>query len=259
MGNSNRDAFVPWWTMDGGGGDGACAIPNGCGGCSVLAREPGTPCGACGGVYVCDGTDAVVCDDPCSDEIGCSDGGREGFLDTAEFYNIAACAGGWSISGILNTAPQCNHLSGDDSTNPSGLGCSAADICAEGWHVCNTLAEIAAATSVGCNYSWDPDTFFVAAVSGPGGDECNTDGTDDLFGCGSVGRMAAASCDPLNRASGDKCQDLPSQWECPGGLFGSTTEAEDVKKNSAVAGGVLCCRDNPGPPPDGDAGVPDGG
>jgi len=201
----------------------------------------------------------VVCDDPCADSIGCSDGEREGFLDPQEFPNIAACAGGWTKAGILETEPECHRLSGDDTINTTGSGCSAADLCAEGWHVCDSLQEIDEASSVGCAYSWDPDTFWVAAISGDGSQECGSSGADDLFGCGTVGVSAEASCAPLSRSSGDKCEDLPDSWDCPGGLFGSSSEAEDVKKLGLEGGGVLCCRDEPTQPTDPDAGVPDGG
>jgi hypothetical protein len=257
--NSNNDGFVPWWDMDGSVSDANCLSPNACGGCSVLAQEPGSPCGRCGGVFVCDGTDSVVCDDPCSELVGCSDGEREGFMDTATFPNIAACAGGWSEAGILDTQPQCNRLSGDDTINTNGSGCSAADLCAEGWHVCSSLSEIDGASSVGCAYSWENGTFWVAAVSGDGSQECGTSGADDLFGCGTEGVDAELSCSPLSRSSGDKCGDLPDTWECPGGMFGSSTEAEDVKKSGPEGGGVLCCRIEPIDPTDPDGGVPDGG
>lgn len=40
-----------------------CPNPNTCGGCGSLPNEPGDSCGTCG-IYVCDGTDAVTCDDP---------------------------------------------------------------------------------------------------------------------------------------------------------------------------------------------------
>ena len=255
---SAEDAFTPWWDTDGGASDANCISPNACGGCSVLAQEPGAPCGRCGGVYVCEGPDSVVCDDPCAELIGCSDGEREGFLDPQEFPNIAACAGGWSKAGVFGTVPECNRLSGDDTINPTGSGCSMADLCAEGWHVCDSLEEIGSASSVGCAYSWEPGTFWVAAISGDGGRECGPTGADDLFGCGSVGLMANDSCLPLTRSSGDKCGDIPETWDCPGGLFGSDSEAEDVKKMGVGGGGVLCCRDEPNEPTDPDGGVPDG-
>ncbi len=241
VGNSNRDAFVPWWTLDGGGDGGQGG--NACGGESVLAVEPGTPCGSCGGQFVCDGPDSVRCEDPCIETMGCADGEREGFTDATAFPNIAACAGGWTEPGILDVQPSCQHIAGDDSVNPAGLGCSAADLCAEGWHVCDSPEDVARSSPAGCRYPWEDGVFYAAAVSGDGGGTCTQDGTNDLIGCGSAGSSADSSCTPLNRTSGDKCGDLPDVWVCPGGLFGSETEAEDVKKDGPEGGGVLCCRD----------------
>ncbi len=246
--NTNADAFVPWWDLDGGGGDGACATANACGGCSVLAVEPGTPCGACGGEFVCDGPDAVRCEDPCEQQMGCSDGEREALTDATAFPDIAGCAGAWSESGILDVEPSCSRLSGDDSINPSGLGCSPEDLCAKGWHVCASPEEVDAAMGGnGCGTDWPPDSFFAVAMSANNDGDCDPDGTNDLFGCGSAGGGAPASCAPLDRSSGDKCEDLPGTWECPGGLFGSSTEGDDVKKSGPAGGGVLCCRDPAGP------------
>lgn len=192
---------------------------------------------------MCDGPDAVRCYDPCADEVGCSDGTREAFIDEDEFPDFAGCAGGWSEKGILDRSPLCSRVSGNDSPNPEGIGCSAADLCADGWRLCDSQAEVAASSPDGCNGDMPVGTFFVAAVSGDGGDECTPDGINDLFGCGTVGRIAAASCAPLTRASGDQCDDIPAEWDCPGsGLFGSSTEAEDVRKHGPGGGGVLCCR-----------------
>ncbi|MBW2702036.1 MAG: hypothetical protein JRF33_14565 [Deltaproteobacteria bacterium] len=42
---------------------------NACGGCSQLDSQPGTPCGDCGSL-VCDGQDALRCDDPGLNECG---------------------------------------------------------------------------------------------------------------------------------------------------------------------------------------------
>ncbi|MFH2009621.1 MAG: hypothetical protein ABI333_23715 [bacterium] len=212
----------------------------------MLAITPGEPCGGCGGEYVCDGEEEVRCADPCMDELGCADGQRDAFADSATFPDVAGCAGGWTTAGILDTTPVCGRESGDDANNPNGISCSAADLCADGWHVCS-LAEFAAASpTVGCDATDIPaGTFWIAAVSGPGSEECQEGETDDLFGCGNVGLGAdPATCAPLNRSSGDKCGDLPGEWECPGEWYeiNSGDEADDVRKTGPGAGGVLCCR-----------------
>jgi len=243
-----EDALVPWW------GDAAtcdaspCMPTNECGGLGVLAILPGEACGNCGGSYVCDGLDSVRCSDPCMDIFGCSDGEREAFTDATAFPDIAGCSGGWSEKGILDQGPLCSRLSGDDSSNPEGIGCSSADLCAEGWHICESPEEVAASSPDGCTGDIPPNTFFAAAVSGDGGDSCDAGGTNDLFGCGTIGRGADSSCAPLTRASGDQCGDLTGEWDCPGSwLFGSDSEAEDVRKSGPGGGGVLCCRDQGGP------------
>jgi hypothetical protein len=243
--DGGADAFVPWWQTDGSTNPN-CPVTNACGGCSVLATEPGLECGSCGGEFVCDGEEAVRCADPCMDLYGCADGEREAFTDATAFPDVAGCSGAWTTAGILDTEPVCGRDSGDDSGNPNGISCSAADLCAEGWGVC-TLAELAAASpTVGCDATdIAPDTFFAAAVSGPGDEECAEGETDDLFGCGTVGLGAdAATCAPLNRSSGDKCDDLPGVWDCPGEWYeiNSHDEAQDVRKTGPSNGGVLCCR-----------------
>jgi hypothetical protein len=241
-GGSDAEA---WWQLDGGSGDGGCPSGNACGGCTVLAIQPGEPCGTCGGAYACDSPETLRCADPCMLQIGCADGQREGFQDATAFPDLAACAGGWTTAGILGRSPVCGRLSGDDSLNPDGIGCATEDLCAEGWHVCASTAEVATASPTGCASDLPAGTFFAAAVSGDGGDECDG-GTNDLFGCGTVGRAAAGSCVPLDRASGDECADLSGEWDCPGAfLIGSSTEAEDVLKNGPGGGGVLCCRVQP--------------
>lgn len=241
--DGGTDAYVPWWS-DAAVCDGSsCQPTNECGGFGVLAVLPGEACGTCGGHYECSGPDSVRCADPCADIFGCADGEREGFTDATAFPDVAACSGGWSEKGILDTTPLCSRISGDDSPNPQGIGCAAADLCAEGWEVCATLADFAVASPQGCNGDFPPGTFYAASVSGDGGDDCTADGTNDLFGCGTNGRTAGGSCAPLTRASGDQCDDLSGEWDCPGSwLFGSDSEAEDVRKNGPGGGGVLCCR-----------------
>lgn len=237
------DAYVPWWSDASTCDASSCQPTNECGGTGVLALLPGEPCGTCGGHYECAGPDAVRCVDSCADTIGCADGEREAFTDTTAFPDVAGCSGGWSAKGILGTSPLCSRISGDDSPNPQGIACSAADLCADGWRVCDSLAEVAASSPGGCSGDLPAGTFYVAAVSGDGGDACTADGTNDLFGCGTVGRTAEASCAPLTRGSGDECEDLSGEWDCPGSfLVGSDSEAEDVRKNGPGGGGALCCR-----------------
>ncbi|MCH9687364.1 MAG: hypothetical protein K0V04_38375, partial [Deltaproteobacteria bacterium] len=162
--------------------------------------------------------------------LGCADGQREGFVDPVHHPGIAACAGGWTEPGLVPVPPPtCQRLGGDDTVNPGGAGCSAADLCAEGWHVCETAIEVAARTNQGCADMVAPG-FFAIAQSGPGNAQCG-EGLNDLFGCGTLGSpLDSASCNPLDHFSGPGCEDLPSTWNC--GLDGDT-EASHVAKPTA--------------------------
>jgi hypothetical protein len=171
------------------------------------------------------------------------------------FPEIAGCAGGWTIAGIINPEsgsaipPNCGRLSGDDSFNPEGWECSAADLCANGWRICSSARDVSERTKgwtkgCGADADWPPGTFFAAAVSGTGDNECKL-GVNDIFGCGSAGDGAdAGTCAPLTKYSDDKCDALPSTWDCGNGyLTTNLTEAKDVKKTGPEGGGVLCCKE----------------
>jgi hypothetical protein len=197
------------------------------------------------------------------DDVGCSDGAREGFLDAALYPDIAACSGGFQVAGLLGAlAPKCNLGGGDDSANPGGAGCSAADLCAGGWHVCESAAEVAERSPTGCDGSVgvNEPVFFVTGQSGPGCGLCalgsspdpecgtcnctpgclQTDLTaNDLFGCGSAG-ATPGDCGVLDRFSGNVCNGLPAPWSCASG--DGCDEAHQVVKPGSGAGGVLCCR-----------------
>jgi hypothetical protein len=175
------------------------------------------------------------------DPIGCSDGQREGYFDPAAFPLVASCSGAWSVAGVMGAlAPVCGRLGGDDGQKPDGIGCSAADLCAEGWHVCASSAEVAAASPSGCGGAADPQTlvFFATGQSGAGLSDCGP-GENDLFGCGTIGTAPAPTCAPLDRTSADLCAALGAPWSC--GLDGAK-EATAVTKTGSDGGGVLCCR-----------------
>ncbi len=178
-------------------------------------------------------------DGPVSD-IGCADGTREGFPDPGTHPGIAACAGGWTEPGLgIAIVPECEHQGGNDTANPGGAGCSSADLCAAGWHVCETAVEVAARTDMGCT-NLGGEGFFAMAQSGPGNEQCG-EGANDLFGCGTIGAVIdSGSCTPIDRFSGPGCEDLPSTWNCGPD---PAIEAQNVGKPDAADGGVLCCLD----------------
>jgi hypothetical protein len=177
--------------------------------------------------------------------IGCADGTREGFFSADEFPAIAACDGAWSIGGVLAPAtkvPACDRAAGNTGKNAAGVGCTVADLCEAGWHVCTSAAEVAMKSGGSCAGAVvaGAGSFFLTRQSGPGAAECGT-GSNDLFGCGDVGASPdAASCAPIDRFSGNLCSSLPSSWSC--GADG-VAEADAVAKTAVDGGGVLCCRD----------------
>jgi hypothetical protein len=138
-----------------------------------------------------------------------------------------------------------------------------ADLCAVGWHVCASPADVASSSIDGCAGSHDaPDSFFAARISGPGCGVCATGTapdctgadcrvgcamtlrtTNDVFGCGTLGDApSAATCAPLDRFSNNLCTSLGGPWSCTGDPSG-TREALDLTKTGPARGGVLCCRD----------------
>lgn len=215
---------------------------------------------------------------PVTPAVGCSDGQREGFLDEAAYTHIAGCAGGWEKPGITpdSVVPTCDLKGGDDGPFGDGAGCSAADLCAQGWHICNGWAELALKSPTGCVGATPPDTkpkslFFALRQDSENGSICGTkgDGFNDVFGCGNLGSGLAPdkNCGPLDRVLAstipDKCGFNEAEpplgpWQCIGGPGSDLKEGQTVTKKgcpklsctydgvplgSADKGGVLCCRD----------------
>jgi hypothetical protein len=226
-----------------GGAGGATA---GAGGGSTIAGDAGA--GATGGMSGAGGSTAS---DP-----GCSDGTREGFLDATTYPTIAACAGAWDTPGLDSTdalTPQCNRRAGNDGDIPDGRGCSAADLCESGWHVCATAHGVAVATNgAGCTDAVAPangkPVFYVTRQRATGL-TCDTGpnptGTNNLYGCGNIGSTADKnSCSPLNRMMRDSDCLLNSPWMCSDGPNGTSQDEYDVvTKGGSSRGGVLCCHD----------------
>jgi hypothetical protein len=180
----------------------------------------------------------------CNADLGCADGTREGFTPVASFANIAACAGAWSVPGLVAPGTRllgCARGSGNDSVNATGAGCTVADLCQLGWHVCESVAEVASKSAgAGCAPAAKAGLFFVTRQSGPGAAQCGV-GTNDLFGCGGAGGAPdPTSCAPLDRFSGDLCASLGAGWSC--GADG-LAEANNVTNTNSATGGALCCRD----------------
>lgn len=210
-----------------------------CGGATCPPCANGKKCTArkdCASLVCAGGT--------CSGDLGCSDGTREGFATIASFPNIAACNGGWSVPGVLGTtAPACGRASGNSSANATGAGCSVADLCQVGWHVCSDAIDVAGKSDgSGCaNAAFAGDSFYATRQSGNGGGLCEATGANDLFGCGSAGSTPdPATCGVLDRSSADLCAAIATTFVCGADGF---QEANAVTKADSANGGVLCCRD----------------
>ena len=181
-----------------------------------------------------------------SPDRGCSDGTREGFPDFGSFRSIAGCAGAWRIEGLSPDPPvMCHRAAGNDGAQALGTNCTATDLCEAGWHVCRSRLEVIARLPVAdrtCNgLDAAPNMLFVTAQSGPGGGTCGV-GTNDVFGCGTMGPLADASCAPLDRSSDNQCFAIHpvGGWTC---LDAGSEVTTIYKTDPAIGGGVMCCRD----------------
>lgn len=251
---------------------GLCRSITGCAsGAPELEVFPdGTPCGD---DRVCAGGECL----PLVAEAGCADGTREGFLSLQTYPQIAGCSGAWSVGGITrpDLAPACGRSSGNDSDNPEGAGCSAADLCAPGWHVCRGQEEVAELSPDGCAGAVPPGTpdktlFFAVRQNSRADSVCDqSDQGNDVFGCGNLGAVLTPekNCGPLNRVLAsmhagtcgfNEAEPPLGPWMCQGGDDSHLHEGSLVKKNgcSSVScsydgnpvdnsdkGGVLCCID----------------
>jgi len=231
-------------TASGGAGSNA---GGGSGGISATAGSGG------GGTAGTAGSGAAgsIASDP-----GCSDGTREGYLDMVHYPYIAACAGAWDTPGLDSTdarTPQCDRRGGNDGDKPDGHGCSVADLCESGWHVCTTahgvaLAAGASACTDAVAPSGDKPVFFVTRQRATGlvcDTNMNPTGTNNLYGCGNIGSTAdKTSCTPLTRMMRDSDCLMNSPWMCSDGPNGtSQDEYNIVTKGNSSRGGVLCCHD----------------
>lgn len=223
--------------------DAPCSDRDHDGVCDDADACPDDPAKTAPGVCGCAVEDGDGDGDGIADCLGCADGEREGFDRIHDYPNIAACAGGWAKPGVIGVAATCSHHAGDDSENVTGTGCSAADLCQAGWHVCASAAEVAAAAATGCADATDGSgsvpVFFVTGQSGSGVLACMPTGNNDLFGCGTLGVAPAVSCTPLTRSSSNLCSALSVPWACGSDAY---NEATNVTKPGSDAGGVLCCR-----------------
>jgi hypothetical protein len=192
-------------------------------------------------------------DAPMISPVGCADGTREGYVNVGGYPLIAACSGGWQVAGLLATGsytPQCARQGGNDGPHPAGAGCSVADLCAEGWHVCLTAHEVFQ-NAGDCKDAVGPagatKMFFVTRQRALGNTcpAANDVGTNHLHGCGNFGSPEDKSCTPFPVLLKDTDCTANTPWLCPVTTSGTTThnEYETVTKPGSGHGGVLCCHD----------------
>ena len=193
--------------------------------------------------------------------VGCADGSREGFIDPAAWRAIAGCSGAWSVPGVRSPwarAPQCQRAAGNGGKQADGAGCSVADLCAEGWHVCEDGEDVRRHSPTDCESAVPPGfaAFFLTRAAASAYGLCTTDPNfeNDLHGCGSFGQPELPGCQPLDRrlsfvdcllsSSGpdDNLQSPARGWSC-GAADQHLSEANLATKAGATLGGVLCCRD----------------
>ena len=161
---------------------------------------------------------------------GCDSGVRDGFVDRKRFPRIAACAGSWDEPGLVSGS----------SPNESTAGA----LCAEGWHICTSVAEVERRSGgQGCAGAGLGEGEFFAILEGASKPPpCFTRGAVGVLGCGALGAPAADACAPMNRVSNPGCSALSAPWACQKG-----SELWSIVKPEHAGGGVLCCE---GPAPD---------
>lgn len=255
---------------------GVCACAPQCSGKACGDDGCGGSCGACGTDTACSAGGQCVSTKP---EAGCSDGTREGFQSLTEYPAIASCSGGWSVGGVTrdDLAPACDRKSGNNGQNMEGTGCSAADLCAVGWHVCRGKTEVAAkAGAKGCadsvpTGSPDKAMFFAVQQHSAQFSQCDdaSAGDNDVFGCGNLGIALTGDkgCGVLTRALAsmkagscgyNEAEPGLGPWQCLGaagsdihegglvtksGCPGSSCTWEGSPTGNWDRGGVLCCKD----------------
>jgi cysteine-rich repeat protein len=219
-------------TIDAAPSDGSIDAPLGCGDDVV---DPETEQCDDGNLVPWDGCNAQC---HLEEDVGCADGIRE---DASGNGRIAACAGAWSKPGLAEppSADAGCIDTGDDGPPVAGGSCSAANLCAAGWHICADAIEVAERLADPCGVGFEPG-FYATNQPSDGAARCVAGiGVNDIFGCGDLGLPALdTTCTPLDRYSGDLCAGLGGSWTCPQ----QDTERATVIKTTAAGGGVLCCR-----------------
>ncbi len=189
---------------------------NDCNGTRDLPANPGDPCGTCGGgAWVCDGPDALVCDNAEAGVNAC--GGCEP-LAHVPGDACGSCGGAWACVGTRlecagerrNGCDTCGALDGRPGdacqTSAGGDGvyvCTASGVrCADGsTNVCGGASPLDLPPGEPCGACG----AGIVACAGPEGVACL--GEQSLNACG--------GCRPLLGRPGDACA-FDHEWRCDG-------------------------------------------
>jgi hypothetical protein len=182
-------------------------------------------------------------------DVGCADGSREGFADLTTWPRIAGCSGGFRVPGLEGDGarePQCEREAGNTGANPSGVGCSVADLCAVGWQICADAGDVVRRSHSGCVGAVPAGhaAFFLVRAGASSDGLCIPGARlhNDLQGCGSFGDPAHPSCAPLDRRLDfAACYATRGLWFC-GDDQTHLQETAEVSKAGPGLGGVLCCK-----------------
>ena len=158
-------------------------------------------------------------------DIGCSDGSAEAVFSPT----VVGCDASWIEKGIEHGEAACSP----------------------GWHICLDAdeAEANGLTAESCSNAAAAGTFYGTYESSGGYWNCETDGQNDIWGCGKSGPGFAisnedASCSVLTKVIGNNdigdCNDPEvGCWENLG-ADGGLTELAATRKFPG-GGGVMCC------------------
>jgi hypothetical protein len=169
--------------------------------------------------------------------VGCADGRREAFIDSARYPNIAGCLGSWPGRQTLRA-----RVTGRACGDELGPCATPADLCAPGWHVCGSngaVAELRQVSAEECEHAGGGR--FAAGISHCKVQQgCAADPTPDAsYACFPSGWCSEPVC--CGRDCGDfgACRDgvWPQHTHIP---FGQDQGCGSTE--SRRAGGVLCCR-----------------
>lgn len=171
------------------------------------------------------------------EDVGCSDGQREGFIDAVRFADIAGCLGAWTSTSSMRTP---GGMSCGDDLGDCGV---PADLCAAGWRVCGASGDASALAALSASDCEGAGSLrYFAAIS-----HCSTQtiGTCDYdrdgtptYDCFDAGWCSEAVCCGAGCPSVGACAD--ALWPGRTHIWGG--QAASCGTMSPRRAGVLCCR-----------------